>query len=230
MKKSLLKKTIVLNATFLTYLLVFLSFFSLNSVTAAKHKVIFDDDFEHGITKWQSVTGLWHLTTNSSRSLTHSMWFGNESTGNYDQGVVRGNLTSNPFDLSKALNASLEFYHWRETEEDGYFDYTAVFISNDSTNWDEIYSDYVNVLAWEKVFLNISTYCGNASVQIRFYFDSFDDDYNDYKGWLIDDVFIQGFVKSEPSEIPGYPIVGIFLTVFLISLVIIKKMQKKSKF
>ena len=230
MKKSLLKKTIILNATFLTYLLIFLSFFSLNSVRAANPKVIFDDDFEHGISKWQSVTGLWHLTTNSSRSLTHSMWFGNESTGNYDQGIVSGNLTSNPFDLSKAINASLEFYHWRETEINPVYDDTAVFISNDGTNWDEIYSDYFNVLTWEKVFLNISNYCRNASVQIRFLFDSGDESDNGYKGWLIDDVFIQGVVKSKPSEISSYPIIGIVLIIALISLVMIKKSKKKLNF
>lgn len=228
MKKSLLKKTIILNATFLTYLLIFLSFFSLNSVRAANPKIFFDDDFEHGITKWQSVTGLWHLTTNSSRSLTHSMWFGNESTGNYDQGIVRGNLTSNPFDLSKALNASFEFYHWKETEAASPYDQTVVLISNDSTSWHMLYFNFSNVLffSWEKLSFNISAYCGSSSVQIRFYFDTINEVANDYKGWLIDDVFIQGVVKSEPFEIPGYPIIGIVLTIALISLVMIKKSKK----
>lgn len=221
-----MKKKIILNATFLTYLLIFLSFFSLNPVRAANPKVIFDDDFEHGISKWQSVTGLWHLTTNSSRSLTHSMWFGNESTGNYDQGVVSGNLTSNPFDISRAINASLEFYHWKEVEEYTIYDASSVFISNDNTNWDEIYWNNTNVLPWEKLSFNISAYCGNSSVQIRFYFDSVDDEANNYRGWYIDDVFIQGMVRSKPFEIPGYPIIGIVLTIALISLVMIKKSKK----
>ena len=221
-----MKKKIILNATFLTYLLIFLSFFSLNPVRAANLKVIFDDDFEHGISKWQSVTGLWHLTTNSSRSLTHSMWFGNESTGNYDQGVVSGNLTSNPFDISRAINASLEFYHWKEVEEYTIYDASSVFISNDNTNWDEIYWNNTNVLPWEKLSFNISAYCGNSSVQIRFYFDSVDDEANNYRGWYIDDVFIQGMVRSKPFEIPGYPIIGIVLTIALISLVMIKKSKK----
>ncbi|MFX1315719.1 MAG: hypothetical protein ACFE9T_07635 [Promethearchaeota archaeon] len=226
MKKSLLKKTIILNTTFLTYLLIFLSFFSLNSVTAAKSKVFFDDDFENGISKWQSVTGLWHLTTNSSHSLTHSMWFGNESTGNYDQGYVTGSLISIPFDLSRAINASLEFYHWKEVEELGFYDMSSVVISNDSINWNQIYWNNTNVLPWERLSFDISAYCGNSSVQIRFYFDSIDDEENNYRGWFIDDVFIQGVVKSKLSEIPGYPIIGIILTIALISLVVIKMSKK----
>ncbi|MFX1419655.1 MAG: hypothetical protein ACFE9N_12105 [Promethearchaeota archaeon] len=226
MKRSFLKTIFTLNMTFLTYLLIFLSFFALNSYAAVTIN-IFSDNFEHGTSKWESATGLWHLTTNSSKSPTHSMWFANESTGNYDMGDVNGSLTSISIDLSKAQNASLELYHWKETEEMNPFDQTVILISNDSTIWHMLYLNYSNVLTWEKLSFNISAYCGNSTVQIRFMFDTVDGNLNDYIGWFIDDVVIKGLVELEQTIIPSYPIIGIVLTITLISLVMINKSKKK---
>ncbi len=102
---------------------------------------LFEDDFESGLSKWDSITGLWHLTDNISHSdpyhsPTHSMWFGNESTGTYYNGSewARGNLTSIAIDLSSANNATLEFYHWKEVEsyEPDSFDVTEVYITTDN--------------------------------------------------------------------------------------------------
>ncbi|UCC20337.1 MAG: hypothetical protein JSV62_03345 [Promethearchaeota archaeon] len=226
MKRSLLKKTLLLNTTFLTYLSIFLVFFSSNSYAAVTIN-IFSDDFEHGTSKWESVTGLWHLTTYISNSPTHSIWFGNESTGNYDMGDVNGSLTSIPIDLSKAQNASLELYHLKETEEMVPFDQTVILISNDSIIWHTLYLNYSNVPAWQKLSFNISAYCGNSTVQIRFMFDTVDDNFNNYIGWLIDDVVIKGLVELEPTIIPSYPIIGIVLIMTLISLLMINKSKKK---
>ncbi len=44
--------------------------------------------------------------------------------------------------------------------------------------------------------LDISSYCGNSSVRIRFYFDTVDHQYNNYRGWLIDDVRIYYTVEN----------------------------------
>lgn len=177
---------------------------------------VFSDDFESGLSKWASVTGLWHKTNSSSsspnpyRSYESAMWFGQNSTGDYDTGSTeKGNLTSITFDLTTYFEASLEFYHWRECERR---DTSFVYISTDGSNWDKIYETVLRedevILPWEQKIFDISSYCGNASVTLRFYFDTFDDRYNDYPGWLVDDVKVTALhndvtdpVVTTPSDI-----------------------------
>ena len=169
---------------------------------------IFHDDFESGLTKWASITGLWHLTDDSSawpypyHSPTHSMWFGNESTGDFDTGLREmGNLTSTAINLVGTEAAFLEFYHWREGE--GYtWDVSSVYISINGIDWDLIYqSDEFYITPWEKVSLDISAYIGNPSVQLRFNFDTIDNAVNNYRGWLVDDIAIMGTGVNIPHNL-----------------------------
>ncbi len=179
---------------------------------------IFYDDFESGLSKWVSITGLWHLTGTSSawsnpyHSPIHSMWFGNESTGNYDTGFQEvGDLTSTTIDLTNIDVAFLEFYHWREGEGSSW-DVSSVYISIDGLNWDLIYQTSESyIVPWEKVSVDISAYTGNPSVQLRFNFDTIDSISNNYRGWLIDDVVIMGAGVVIPHDlrvsldVPEYP-------------------------
>ncbi len=158
--------------------------------------VVFYDDFENGLSKWESITGLWHLTndgsswTNPCNSPTHSMWFGDEAIGTYDTGFREmGNFTSIPINLSGYSDAKLEFYHWREGEGSGW-DESFVFISPNGTEWDLLYqSDAVYIGPWEKITVDISAYIGMV-IQIKFHFDTYDSISNNYRGWLIDDILI----------------------------------------
>ncbi|MFX1418820.1 MAG: CARDB domain-containing protein [Promethearchaeota archaeon] len=169
---------------------------------------IFHDDFESGLSKWVSITGLWHLTDDTSvwsnpyHSPRHSMWFGNESTGNYETGLREiGDLISTPFNLTDSKAAFLEFYHWREGEGYGW-DISYVYISIDGINWDLIYeTDEYYVSPWEKVSLDISAYKGNDSVQLLFKFDTIDSVYNDYRGWLVDDIAVMGTGVEIPHNL-----------------------------
>jgi len=162
-------------------------------------KTIFFEDFESGLSKWETITGLWHLTDDTSiwsdpyHSPTHSMWFGDESTGTFDTGLQEyGELVSYPIDLSSYGDTILEFYHWREGEG-GSYDVSYVYISIDGINWDLLYqSSSAYIAPWEQVSLDISGYAGNPSVQLRFYFDTLDGIGNDYRGWLVDDIEILG--------------------------------------
>ncbi|MHA1680918.1 MAG: lamin tail domain-containing protein [Promethearchaeota archaeon] len=158
------------------------------------NRTLFYDDFENGLSKWESITGLWHLTDVNStwsdpfHSPTNAMWFGIESTGNYDMGFQEnGNLTSSAMDLSYFDQAYLEIFHWRTGEYS--YDHSRIYISTDNVNWDLLYSNSSEISPWEKLVFNISDYCGNPSVQIRFYFTS-NSQNNNYRGWLIDDVKI----------------------------------------
>jgi len=183
------------------------SFISNNILTEliTLRMTIFFENFESGLSKWDSITGLWHLTNTSSswpnpcHSPTHSMWFGQESTGDYDTGNSEmGNLTSIPIDFSNTTDTILEFYHWKETEGDADYDLSYVHISIDGSNWDLLYDTVADVLPWENVSIDISKYAGNSSVQLRFLFDTIDGLYNDYRGWLVDDIEIWGKVSYDP--------------------------------
>ncbi len=182
---------------------------------------IFYDDFESGLSQWVSITGLWHLTDNSSAWLNpynspiHSMWFGNESTGNYETGFQEfGSITSTSINLMTIGVAFLEFYHWREGEGHGY-DISYVYISIDGFIWDLIYqTDEYHIMPWEKVSIDISAYTGNPSVQIMFEFDTIDNIANDYRGWLIDDIVIMGTGVVIPHDlrvsldVPEFPTIS----------------------
>ncbi|MFX1480317.1 MAG: Ser-Thr-rich GPI-anchored membrane family protein [Promethearchaeota archaeon] len=157
--------------------------------------IAFSDDFESGLSQWVSITGLWHLTDTSSawpypcHSPIHSMWFGQETTGNYDTGFREyGEMVSIPFSLVDFDIASVEFYHWREGEGGG-IDVSFVDISTDGVNWYNIFiTSYDYIAPWEHIILDISEYVGNPAVQLRFRFDTVDEYFNSYRGWLVDDI------------------------------------------
>ena len=164
-------------------------------------RIIFSDDFEGGLSQWETITGLWHLTDLGSAwpdpcySPTSSMWYGQEATGDYATGArTFGDLISVPFDLSTATQAYLSFYHWRQGEAG--WDYSYVYITTNNASWDLLYQTDVGIAPWANVTLNISGYCGNSSVQVRFYFDTGDGFANNFRGWLVDDVLVTGLVSE----------------------------------
>lgn len=162
--------------------------------------VFFEENFEGDLSNWADINGLWKLNDTESYSPTHSMWFGNDTTGNYNTGERElGNITSVPINLLGESAAYLEFYQWREVEEDEDFDLSYVFISTDGTNWIEIYQSYENIDPWDNLSFDISAFCGYSSVQICFHFDSLDELYNDYKGWFIDDIRITSTAPTDDN-------------------------------
>ena len=174
---------------------------------------IWHDDFESGLAKWETPTGLWHMTNTSSawsnpcHSPTHSMWYGQESSGYYNTSAANsGNLSSTPIDLSSVEEAYLELYHWKQTEWYASYDHTYIYVTTDDNIWNLIYSNYTDVGPWEKLRFDISNYCGNSSFRIRFYFDTVDRLYNSYRGWLVDDVSIKSLLPSTPPWKPSISI------------------------
>ncbi|MHA1791930.1 MAG: lamin tail domain-containing protein [Promethearchaeota archaeon] len=179
---------------------------------ASNNKTVFSDDFESGLGKWSVINSLWHLTSASSswpnpyHSFNHSMWFGQESSGDFNTGsAVSGDLISVPIDMTGIDQAYLEYYNWREGEG-GSYDLSTVYISTNGVSWTTLtqYNGFVS--PWQKVIINISSYCGNATVQIRFYFDSMDSIANTYHGWNVDDVKIYTNGTSlDPVPVPVSP-------------------------
>jgi hypothetical protein len=82
----------------------------------------FFDDMESGTNGW-GADGLWHQVQDgvspypNSFSPTHSWWYGQDATGDYDTGAANtGNLTSPPIEIPPAVPAELSFWQWYETE------------------------------------------------------------------------------------------------------------------
>ncbi|MBD3255566.1 MAG: hypothetical protein GF383_10765 [Candidatus Lokiarchaeota archaeon] len=170
---------------------------NINQKNNTVNPVIFSDNFDNGLANWRAINGLWHFTSifspwpNPCHSPNYAMWFGMESTGDFNTGRREyGDVISNSINLSDVNSAFLSFYHWMDKEHSGYYDIGQVFISTNRIDWEEIYRVDYRCEPWEHINLNISKYCGNANVYIRFRFDTRDYLYNYYRGWLIDDVEI----------------------------------------
>ncbi|MHA1681184.1 MAG: PKD domain-containing protein [Promethearchaeota archaeon] len=184
-----------------------------------KPPVIFEDDFENGLSKWTAVQSLWHLTDNNTsfpspwspfHSATHSMWFGNETTGYYEiaGNASIGGFISVPFDLSRYSTARLSFYNWRNTEGIINYDKSEVYIRVNGSAWNLIYSEWtMTINPWFKKTIDIDAWCGNDNVQIMFYFDSIDEQYNNYFGWGVDDVEV--YSNDPPPTVDLYPSVNV---------------------
>ncbi|MHC1564990.1 MAG: DUF2341 domain-containing protein, partial [Candidatus Syntropharchaeales archaeon] len=162
----------------------------------------FFDDMESGSEKW-TASGLWHLTSKKYHSSDHSFWYGQESTNNYDTGAANsGSLQSNAFTANQG--AKLELWYWREVEygtEPGY-DKTIIYDSTDGSSWNQIWykdSDNPSETAWTFLSVNLTE---NAKY-IKFYFDTVDDQTNNYWGWFIDDVRIRKYTSPEPTTTVG---------------------------
>ena len=171
--------------------------------------VLFREDFEGDLSQWLFIDPLWHIANETSNvkypyhSYSHSMWFGNDSSGTYENNSkeISGFLLSNTIEIYSITNAKLEFYTWMEVG--GLFDDMAyLLISNDFFNLYTIWFEYTNISSWEKITIDISDYCGQDSLLLGFYFSA-DDKNNDHAGWLIDDIVIYSYNPSLNGDTNG---------------------------
>lgn len=154
--------------------------------------IIFSDDIESGTNSWES-SGLWHIATERSVSPSHSWWYGQELTGNYDTGLANsGSLTSSSISLIGSSNPELSFKSWYKTESGTSYDKKIVQISIDSgITWTDLKQISDTPSTWNLETIDLSGYA-DQTIYIRFYFNTIDKLYNDYEGWYIDDVNIVG--------------------------------------
>ena len=159
----------------------------------------FFDDMESGESKWNK-TGLWHITEKKSYSSTHSFWYGQEATDNYDTGTANsGELKTDQ--LTSIPSAKLELWYWREVESYPAppYDQTVIYDSVDGSTWNQIwYEDctYESEKTWTFLSINLS----QGAKHLRFFFNTVDRLFNNYWGWFIDDVRVRKYVDPEPSH------------------------------
>ena len=167
---------------------------------------LFADGFEDGLGNWEEENrGLWHVTKNPPKPNVdlsgrgYVAYYGKDETGNYNTGArTYGYLTSNPFDLEGATAFEITFDYWREVEFYGAGGYDQTYVQVRfliGTTWSDWRTVWYNDCATpsEKAWTSdtVGPYLvpsGATKMQIRFVFDSVDRFYNNYVGWLIDNV------------------------------------------
>jgi hypothetical protein len=170
----------------------------------AANVTIYSCDFESGFIGFPIVEPLWHLSNSSSNVSNYAYlsnqaaWFGNDSTGTFNTGVgVNGSMQLPTLDFSGHPAFYLEFMHRRQGEQAAAYDLSYIEYLNGSGVWVPTYKEYLTVLDWGRVVVNLTSLAGNNSVQLRFRFDSVDSVSNDFFGWLVDNIRI--YTESVPS-------------------------------
>jgi subtilisin family serine protease len=164
---------------------------------------LFYEDFEDTLNKWDSITGLWHRTDETSSlsnnyfSPSNAMWFGQDSTRDYETGESeRGSLITKPLNFTGLDDVYLEFQHRKETEDSNDYDISNISISVNGIDWLKVYENGSTIESWKKEKINLSSFAGNSSIQLNFMFDTVDEQYNNYTGWLLDDIVVYTNLKN----------------------------------
>ncbi|MBN2384137.1 hypothetical protein JXQ70_14770, partial [bacterium] len=164
--------------------------------TTYMQQVSFFDDMESGTGSWIS-SGLWHQVTEptcspSAYSSSTSWYYGQDSSCNFSTGsTTTGRLYSEAIEI--VAGTELHFWYRRDTECGGCctYDNTSVQIStNGGSSWTTLEEVCDDSDEWvEYAGYDLSTYAGQT-INLGFYFDSYDSTANTYTGWMIDDVTI----------------------------------------
>jgi carboxypeptidase T len=161
---------------------------------------VFVANFENGAAGW-TTSGLWNLVTSTSctspepgaSSPPNAMYYGQNSTCNYNTGVTSGNLTS-PVITGVTASSVLRFNYFRRVEShaSGY-DITAVDIVVGSAVTTVFTRNSTNPSTPQWLSsgnISLAAFAGQP-IQIRFRFHSRNSLNNNFTGWLVDDIVIQ---------------------------------------
>ena len=175
--------------------------------TTTQGTIVFEDNVEGGEGEWEIVgeDALWHISEHRANSPTHSWYYGDEATRQYDTGEhTQGMLISPPIALTTNEDVLLQFYEWSEVESSPAYDRTRVQISVDEgKSWETVFESHGTNDQWMKRAVSLTQYVGDASViHVRFWFDSIDDRFNSFEGWYVDDIQVLEGAPGLPGEGP----------------------------
>ena len=157
-------------------------------------ELAYRDDFETGSAGW-SATGLWNEDSFRSVSPTHAWYYGQPVLRSYQTvfpATNSGTLTSPPIDLGGISSVELSFHYFLETENAPGVDVASVTLSRDGFVAD------VSVLApqlpdqasFAAPHFDLSAFAGDV-IQLRFGFDTVDEDANHFEGFYVDDAAVR---------------------------------------
>ncbi len=167
------------------------------------------ESFDDGPATFFRTTSLWHQTSScaSAPSGDTLLAFTREATCTYETGNrVRG-FAEVHVDIPSGESASVTFDHKTEASSDASTEGLFLAYSIDGDDW-FILEDFRSSAStpWTTVTVDASALTGMA-VQLRWWFDTFDEVDNDHAGWFIDNVVIEGPNRSpnasftfEPSQ------------------------------
>ena len=163
----------------------------------ASTTVYFEDDFESGYGNW-TMSGLWNAESEAEScgatvapfpSATNATYYGQNSTCTYNTGLTNsGNLqTVAAIDLTGAADADLSLWSYENTENLSPYDARTAQVSTDGgATWTNL-GTLMNEDVWYEASFDLSSYVGN-NILLRFNFNTVDSAFNDFLGWLVDDV------------------------------------------
>ena len=123
---------------------VFLLCFLFSPLTKSSSAALFFDNMENGINDW-SATGMWHQVSQGSdtyaeaHSSTTSWWYGQDSTGNYDNGSTNYGFLTSPSINIPGTGYELHFWAWFQTEASSSYDQKIIQISIDGGAFSNIF-------------------------------------------------------------------------------------------
>ncbi len=177
--------------------------------------LVMDEDFENGLGGWTS-SGLWHRVTNSAcgapgfASPVSSVYFGEDADCDFDTGAREMGELISPVVSGIDASSVLRFSEFREVEFEpaATVDQTEVAVrAVGSMNWTPLLnrnSQDASNATWEQLAdLPLAAFAGQ-SIQIRFLFDSDDEQFNQFTGWMIDDVQVTGCVVTTELFSDGF--------------------------
>jgi extracellular elastinolytic metalloproteinase len=175
------------------------------------------DDFEAGIGDWD-ISGLWHVATDTActspepgySSPLNSVYYGDEGSCDYDTGAQTiGDLISAPI-FGVNASSQLTFDHFRQVESFGGGSYDIVQVdviaSGGTTTLFSLDSTNPSSSVWTAAGpFSLAAFDGQV-IQLRFRFNSVDEQANAFVGWLVDDVEVTGMSKcgGGPPDIPFF--------------------------
>jgi PKD repeat protein len=166
-------------------------------VTVSTSITILSENFDDGTADGWTLTGLWHLSGACSTppSTPNSLNYNQGSGCTYFTGSRTSGMATVDLDLTGRSGATLDLTHRfvKELYSAGAYDVMRIQASTDGgaiwttlRQWD---SRNPNQPAWTPHAVDLTLYAGRA-IKLRFFFDSIDQNYNNYAGWFIDDVLV----------------------------------------
>jgi len=182
------------------------------TLTVGGPQVIYTEDFEDETSGGYSLFGLWHTTESCEASLSgHSqpraLYFGDDASCSYDLGVVAGYAESPSITVENTSQVGLSLTYFLETEQSSSFDRATVELSVNGGAYQVVATNSNGALVddgsgWQTVDIDLTQYFAGltgATMTLRFGFDSLDGVFNNYAGFMVDDVVVRAFLA--PDEI-----------------------------
>jgi hypothetical protein len=164
------------------------------------------DDLEGSLFNW-SFHGIWHQVDENSpypgaHSGTHSMWYGQDTTGDYDDGTANNDSLIAPGIYIPDTGYYLRFNYWYETETQGLdYDRRCVQVSVDGSPYYDLHclSDDGMGYWHHSPAIDLSDFVDHI-IRIQFHFNTVDEYYNNFRGWYIDDFDISNTAPPSCSD------------------------------